>query len=221
MSRDLAAETAAKIKVRLVLEEQPWFRVSPYYIKKVTDSLVSDVPRLAVLHSLSTDCLSLGGEFWECGVYKGGTAGMLAHIIKDSQKDIKLRLFDTFTGLPDADLEKDEGSWIGLFNDTSAKAVRSKIKSILPTATVYEGYIPDTFAGLEDSKIAFAHIDTDMYKSYIDCLEFIWPRMIKGGVIVFDDYGYCPGAYKAVNEFFSDKEAKHVALQTIQAIVRK
>jgi O-methyltransferase len=206
---------------KIVLNEQQWYKVSPYYHNIVEDSLVNDVPRRAVLFSLLSHCFFLNGEVWECGVYKGGTAGMFAHMIKDMKPTVQLRLFDTFTGLPDADLEKDEGSWIGMFNDTSAKMVTEKIQSILPSALVYEGYIPDTFKGLDDCKIAFAHIDTDMYKSYIDCLEFIWPRMAKGGVIVFDDYGYCPGARKAVQEFFLDKAEKHVELETIQAFVVK
>jgi O-methyltransferase len=206
---------------RLKLQEQPWFRVSPYYFKTVTESLVGDMPRVSVLYSLFSDCLHLDGEYWECGVYKGGTAGMFAHLLKDYKYGEALRLFDTFTGLPDADLEKDEGSWIGMFKDTSAEAVTSKIKNIYPLASIYEGYIPDTFLGLENSKIAFAHIDTDMYKSYIDCLEFIYPRVVKGGIIVFDDYGYCPGAYKAVTEFFEDKSEKVNVLETIQAFVIK
>ena len=207
---------------KIYLENQPWFKYSPYYKSVIKDSLVTDRGRIGLLYSLLEYSLHREGEIWECGVYKGGTAGMFAHLIKDIAPNVQLRLFDTFTGLPDADLEKDEGNWIGLFSDTSAKVVSEKIHAILPSAKIYEGYIPNTFIGLEDCKISFAHIDTDMYKSYMDCLEFMWPRMISGGVMIFDDYGYCPGAKKAVNEFFANKETKHIEFfETIQAMVVK
>jgi len=58
-----------------------------------------------------------------------------------------------------------------------------------------------------DETFCFAHIDCDAYKPHLECLEYIYPNLTKGGCIVFDDYGSkaWPGAKKAVDEFFSDK----------------
>jgi O-methyltransferase len=52
------------------------------------------------------------------------------------------------------------------------------------------------------------HIDADIYQSVKDSCTFFYPRLESGGIMVFDDYGFpsCPGARKAVDEFFSDKE---------------
>lgn len=52
------------------------------------------------------------------------------------------------------------------------------------------------------------HLDVDTYISYKNCLEFIYPLVINGGIILFDDYGSptCEGATLACNEFFKDKE---------------
>jgi O-methyltransferase len=64
-------------------------------------------------------------------------------------------------------------------------------------------------------------VDVDVYRSILDCCEFIYPRLKTGGVMVFDDYGFptCPGARKAVDEFFTGKPETPVILQTGQAIV--
>ena len=63
----------------------------------------------------------------------------------------------------------------------------------------------------------------DIYKSVIDCCEFIYPRLLKGGVLIFDDYGFrsCPGAKKAVDYFFRDKIEVPLILPTGQAIIFK
>ena len=126
------------------------------------------------------------GEIWECGVYKGGTANAFAGFNRT------LRLFDTFEGMPEVS-EYDNFHKKGDF-----KAEVPKIEN----AIIYKGFIPETFKGLEDCKIGFAHIDVDIYQSVKDCIEFIEPRLVKGGIMVFDDYGFrtCKGAKKAVNE---------------------
>jgi hypothetical protein len=54
----------------------------------------------------------------------------------------------------------------------------------------HSGLIPNTFAGLEDSAISFVHVDVDIYQAVMDCCRFAFPRLVIGGIIVFDDYGY-------------------------------
>lgn len=92
-----------------------------------------------------------------------------------------------------------------------------------PDATVeyHPGVIPATFDGLETLTFAFSHVDVDIYRSVRDCCEFIYPRTMRGGIILFDDYGIaaCPGARQAVDEFFRDKPEYPLVLHTGQAIV--
>lgn len=86
-----------------------------------------------------------------------------------------------------------------------------------------KGFIPDTFRGLELARITFAHVDLDIYRSILDSLDFIWPRLTLGGFIVFDDYGFpsCPGARAAVDEFFASSACIPLCLPTGQAVVFK
>jgi hypothetical protein len=132
------------------------------------------------------------GCFVEVGVYKGGTAYHLAKVAQEQRRAIYL--YDTFTGIPWKD--EIDAHPIGDFGDTSADAVRAAI----PYATVLEGTFPYTL--VEMGPIAFVHLDVDQYRSYMDCLRVLVPMMVKGGAMVFDDYGHLHGATVAVDEFF-------------------
>lgn len=176
--------------------------------------------RAYVLHTLATQALDLGADIWECGVYKGGTARLLAKLV-DAQPaaTARLHLFDTFEGMPETDPEHDlHGK--GDFADTDLASVQRAVGSS-QRVDYHQGFIPDTFRGLEDARIAFAHIDVDIYKSVWDCCEFILPRLVPGGIMVFDDYGFptCPGAREAVDAFFHDRPLRPLVLSTGQAII--
>ena len=201
----------------------PWLgggRFGEYYGRAAGRTVVSR-DRCYVLYVLIQQALYVEGDIWECGVYRGGTAAMIAAIMKDSDTTKKLYLFDTFEGMPATDGEKD---WHkkGDFSDTTDDEVR-RFVGCEDFCALRKGFMPDTFNGLESATIAFVHIDVDIYRSVLDCLEFVWPRLSVGGFIVFDDYGHptCPGARQAVDEFFSEKKSFPLCLASGQAVVFK
>jgi O-methyltransferase len=203
----------------------PWKGFGPfakYYQLAAPYTLVSP-ERCWILYCTARQCLRLAGEFWECGVYKGGTARMLAQIMADTpnQSQAKLRLFDTFAGIPTVDWTKDLHN-LGEFGDTSLAEVKPRIGHG-DWVSFHVGIIPHTFATLENCSIAFAHIDVDVYQPVLDCCRFILPRLAIGGAMVFDDYGFptCPGARQAVDEFFSATPLVPLVLPTGQAVVYK
>ena len=175
--------------------------------------------RLHVLYTLALNAIHLRGDFWECGVYKGGTARMLAEFLAlHGRPGLKLHLFDTFSGMPKTD-EKLDLHRKGDFSDTNLEEVR-RVVGNPERVEFHPGWIPETFRDMSNSQVALAHVDVDIYRSVRDCCEFIYPRLKAGGVMVFDDYGFptCPGARKAVDEFFADKPETPIILQTGQAI---
>ena len=185
-------------------------------------TLVS-VPRLWMLHSLARQALGLPGDFLECGVYKGGTALLLAHVLRKygaSQKKV-LHLFDTFEGMPDTDPNKDL-HLKGDFSDTSLQGVRALFADY-PPPVFHQGRVPETLKEIAGAPISFAHIDVDIYQSVLDSCEVLYPQLVPGGIMVFDDYGFqsCPGARAAVDLFFKDKPEVPLILPTAQAMVTK
>ncbi len=165
---------------------------------QVTKNTLVDYPRLQILADKIEATKHLGGDAAEVGVYKGGTAYLLANhkgLLQD------LFLFDTFNGMPpvkdiDRHLEGD-------FNDTSVEMV-SQLLSQMTNVHIYKGIFPRQNSEYVDFRqFSFVHLDVDIYDSVTECLAFFTPRMVKGGVILLDDYlePNCPGAKLATDEF--------------------
>lgn len=193
-----------------------------YYALAAPHTLVSR-DRCYQLYTLLRHALAVPGDVWECGVFRGGTAAMLAAILGDNDPSgaRRLHLFDTFAGMPETDEARDVHA-AGDFADTSLDAVR-RVVGRDETVEFHAGYIPQTFAGLEDARLAFVHIDVDIYRSVIDATAFTYPRLSSGGIMVFDDYGFpsCPGARLAVDEFAAEAGVVPLVLPTGQAVIIK
>ena len=135
------------------------------------------------------------GDFVEVGVYKGGSLAALAQVAREGAPR-RVFGFDTFTGIPFR-LDGVDHHQIGDFGDTSLDAVRAAV----PDATLVPGVFPGTLAD-DVGPIAVAHIDCDQYQSVYDCCRALGPRMVSGGVMVFDDADVLPGAAEAVLAVF-------------------
>ena len=147
----------------------------------------------------------LDGDVVEVGVYKGGSALIISQNTKS-----KIHLFDTFDGMPYHSSELNEKWELGTFNDTNLINVQDLFKSN-PNVRCYKGIFPiDTSHNIEHLTFKFVHLDVDNYTSYKESLNFFYDKMVKGGVIIFDDYNCdcCPGANLSVDEFFENKIEK-------------
>lgn len=144
------------------------------------------------------------GDFVEVGVYRGGSAVELAKVAQDQGRT--LWLYDTFTGTP-CQHERDSHHKVGDFADTSVDAV----KRLIPEAKFVVGDCRETLKGKAagKGKVAFAHIDCDQYESVAACIKELGPRMVKGGVMWFDDYRCTNGATFAVDELLGDRVELH------------
>ncbi len=180
-------------------------------------TLLSD-DRLQVLHQFASAAAQQPGDAAEVGVYRGGTAYLLASIFSPQEK--RLHLFDTFSGAP-AVAEGIDFHREGDFADTSLVEVKRFLDGF-PEIFFHPGIFPESAGGDTVSGLyCFVHIDADMYRSVHDSCVFFYPRLVPGATMIFDDYGFatCPGVRKAVDEFFADKLQRPIYLPTGQALV--
>ncbi len=157
----------------------------------------------------------INGDIAEVGVYKGGSARLIAQY--KGQKT--LHLFDTFQGIPKIN-KIDEG----FFKEGEYKGTIDEVKSVLaPYQAIkyYQGFFPNTTVQLQPTKFSFVNFDVDTYQTTKDCIEFFYPLMNKGGVMISHDYLQIPGVRKAFDDFFSDKLEPIIQLSGTQCLIVK
>lgn len=180
--------------------------------------------RCYILQALCKHALHLDGHMAECGVYRGGTAFLLASTLRaQANGRIALHLFDTFAGMPASANDDLSDHKQGDFGDTSLQAVQAYLREF-PAVSFHPGAIPDTFSQVDVMRFSFVHIDVDLYQSAKDCCEFFYPRMVQGGIMIFDDYGfphYRDAERRAVDEFFGAQIETPIVLRTGQCLVMK
>lgn len=145
------------------------------------------------------------GDYIEMGTQYSGTAKFIWNLIP---KDRSRYCFDTFNGFQDADLV--EESKIRSHGFTTASIVplapdivRTRITGGAPAANLFlvPGRVPESLAAYGDKRWRFAHLDMDLYAPTRAGLEWLWPRMVDGGLLFFHDYDGLAGVKKAVDDF--------------------
>ena len=145
------------------------------------------------------------GAFAEVGVYQGESARILHQM--DSTR--VFHLFDTFKGFAESDLLYEKGEAATYTNksfaDTDVNLVIRKIEGN-ENIFIHEGYFPDSTQGMKDDIFALVNLDLDLYAPTKAALEFFYPRLSPGGVLIIHDYNpKWEGIYKAVDEFIVSK----------------
>jgi len=154
--------------------------------------------RLDVIRRLCEEVKHLPGSIAEVGVYRGGTAYMMASILPKKT----IHLFDTFEGMPisgPGDVHK-----VGEFKLGDITLDELKMDFCTFKAVFHVGLFPSGIRFPYDDRFCIVHIDADQYQSTLDAIELFRPVMVSGGVMVFDDYEWksCPGVKRAIEEYF-------------------
>ena len=141
--------------------------------------------RIAVVAWAARNSARLEGDLVECACYKGTTARIVADYIglKD-QPQRKYYLYDLFEhdpSMPHHSMPEHGG--------TLYEQVRQRFAD-LPNVVVTQGRVPDSFAKAAPEKIAFLHLDLNNAAAEIGVLEQLFDRLVVGGAMVLDDYGW-------------------------------
>jgi O-methyltransferase len=182
----------------------PWLEDNLFlqYHSLISNHTLVDIYRCYELWSLVEQSHHIPGDIIEVGVWRGGTGAMIAKKA-DLLGGKSVYLCDTFTGVVKAggyDPFYNNGMHADADPDTVCKLLTKTFN--LSNYYLLEGIFPDQTSIHIRNKICFAHIDVDVYQSAKDSVEWIWPRLSVGGIIVYDDYAWesCPGITRFVNE---------------------
>lgn len=185
----------------------------------------------------------LPGAMVECGVWRGGSMMLVAQTLMacgDTSRD--LYLYDTFEGMSEpTEADRDFAaasaasrleSEAGIKADSAVWAIsgldevkRNMASTGYPSERIHyiQGKVEDTIPATVPDQIALLRLDTDWYESTAHELAHLYPRLIRCGVMIIDDYGFWQGARKAVDEFLSaspDKLLLHRIDNTGRALIK-
>jgi len=143
------------------------------------------------------------GDLIEIGVWRGGTGCLIAKKCQLAGTAATVYLCDNFQGLVKAG-DFDTAWSDGDLADTSETSVLNLVGRLnLGNVQICKGVFPEeTGALFESKKFRFCHIDVGVYQSAKDIFAWIWGRVVPGGVVIFDEYGFygCEGITRLVQE---------------------
>jgi hypothetical protein len=150
----------------------------------------------------------IAGDFVECGCALGGSAALIGLTLRQLHASRRLWLFDTFEGLPAPTVHDPDFEVASMFTGTcmgTLEEVRDLFRQLKIENEVQfvKGLFQQTLPAAGLSQIALLHLDGDWYESVKCCLENLYDKVVPGGVIQIDDYGYWKGSRKAVDEFMA------------------
>lgn len=173
--------------------------------------------KTAIIRKLSWRLGELGvaGAVADLGAYRGDFSWQLNALMPERT----LYLFDTFTGYDYRDVEKERE--LG-FSDVKAgdyslsqrefEQIENRLLGRMPypeMVVIKKGWFPETAYDLEAEKYALVHIDTGLYAPTYAGIQYFFPRMNKGGVILVS--GYEDGKRESVRLAIQDLEKKYGA----------
>lgn len=173
------------------------------------------------LYGLAKAVAHVPGQLAECGVRFGRSS----HVMLAASPGKHLYGFDSFEGLsePAAEDLRNARHWSKHDFAATEDQANSNLAGHQGRFTLFAGWIPDRFGEVANETFNLVHVDVDLYQPTRDSLEFFWPRLHGGGLLVCDDYGSaaCPGAKKAMDEFAATVGQKPASLATGQALLFK
>jgi hypothetical protein len=187
--------------------------------------------RLHTLVWAARSAIAGQGDLVECGVFKGDMSWVVASVLGNKIADRSFYLYDSFEGFsPKLSSVKDYPDSPGflkmandIYRDPAIYETVVKRFAKMPHVKVIRGFVPDSFKIALPERIAFLHIDLNSPNAEIAALEHLFDRVVSGGYIVFDDYGWklFHRQREAEDRFMADRRHSILELPTGQGLVIK
>lgn len=176
--------------------------------------------------------LKTEGDFVECGVNAGFVSSAIMQALDWNRNRRKFYLIDTFSGPVLSQYSVVEAERGRVETAKAALAAGAYVTDLArirgnfaewPRAVVVQGAVPDVLATLDLGPVAFVHLDMNCALPERSALEFFWPRMSPGGMVLFDDYTYFghESQTEAIDEIARTFGMRILALPTGQGLAIK
>ena len=161
--------------------------------------------------------MRMDGDFVECGSYRGTSSRIMAEYLDFASSDKSFYMYDLFDHTEDMPHHSLQDHGSELFGQVKERFVD------YPNVHVTQGKVPDILEEISPEKIAFLHIDMNNAEAEITALEALFDRVVPGGSIILDDYGWIYyQAQKIVEDpFFAERGYQILELPTGQGLVIK
>lgn len=176
---------------------------------------IMTIDEMWLLYAIARSQLKLPGAIAEVGVFRGGSAKIFCEL----KGERPLHLFDTYEGLPPSSPADGGVHRVGQYACT-LDSVKEYLRAY-PNLHFHKGLFPDSTTGVPEERYCLANFDVDLYAGTLACLEYFYPRMIPGGIMISHDYDLLAGVRQAFAEFLSDKPEGLIELSTTQCMVVK
>lgn len=188
---------------------------------------------------------NIKGSFVECGVWKGGMSMWMTLCQKEVSQEREIYLYDTFNGMTKPDSIHDCGRALKTFERIEAgeykrdydnwhsekkwayaplDLVRKNMESIQYDGNKIHYIVGDVLETLNEvvpEEIVILRLDTDWYESTKKELEILFPKLVKGGFLIVDDYHNWKGATIATDEFLIDNKKVEFYYDKSELILKK
>jgi hypothetical protein len=182
--------------------------------------------RIHVLTWAGQHAARLPGDFVECGVNTGIFSLSVMQYTNFDSLGKRFYLFDTFAGIPAEQLSDEERAQAhreqhDFYFDCFELAKRNF--SRFESAVLVRGAVPGTLSSVEIGPVAYLSIDMNIEHPEIAALEYFWPKLVLGGVVVLDDYAWRQHAYRkhTMDAFAARQGIEILTLPTGQGLIVK
>lgn len=191
-----------------------WWKTTWFtsYLEKFGEDGSFNADRRWMVYQLMQLIADIPGDTVECGAYKGAASWLICKANQEAGQGKTHFIFDSFEGLskpnPCDGMHWQEGDLRFPLESTRHNLAEYELLEFL------EGWIPSRFNEVENRRFSFVHIDVDLYEPTLQSVDFFYERLAPGAIMLCDDYGFdtCPGATKAMDDFFCGKPEAIVSL---------
>jgi O-methyltransferase len=183
---------------------------APRFRDAYTRSASPDVPidfRAYICCWAAGRAARLDGDFVECGVNRGWLSLTICNYLDFNSIGKSFYLFDTYDGIPPEQITERERERAALHQYSDCYESTKQAFAPFPGAVLVRGRIPDSLQSVTIDRVAYLSIDMNIALPERAAIEFFWPKLSPGAVVVLDDYAF--GGYEAQHETMDEFASQH------------